>query len=541
MDDILLTGFAGSASDVKPRLLDDRVGVSVTDAQPAPGDLRPLNQALQVLTLPNLTQQYTIFRLRQGAANNTLYWLTWPSYVSIARSNDGDDTTERIYYTGDGAPKFTDNVIGLAGGAPYPQGSRLLAVPAPVQPALLTMNTDGTGTEGDRFYVSTYVNDLGWESAPSPVSAAITAKPGANITISNLEPPPGGNYGITLRRIYRTQPGTAEGAANFYFLREVAVGATSTTDDARALGEVIATIGWLPLPDGAIGIIDLWNGMMAMIVGKTIVFAEPNAPYAQQVRYDQPISDKPVALAKWEQNLLVLTEGPPRLFNGQDPISMTETPFRVGFACAQPASVVGFEHGVAWASNEGLAYTGSEVLLTKGIVTPEDWKLLRPETMVAGRWKGLYVCSYLPPSGPRKGFMFDPLRPQLGIWYLSTGFDACHYDELADRLYVLEGANIKEFNGSATKLVATFKSKAFRQRAPRNFAFAKIVAESYPATIKVWADGILRCDRTVANDRPFTAAPANFKATDWQVEVGNDDSVEAVHLAADIRDIRATR
>ncbi|WP_230685400.1 hypothetical protein, partial [Streptococcus pneumoniae] len=83
------------------------------------------------------------------------------------------------YYTGDGTPKWTDNSIGLTGGPPYPQASRELAVPAPTTAPAIALTTDGTGTDATRYYVETFVNDLGWESAPSPISTGLVCKPGA--------------------------------------------------------------------------------------------------------------------------------------------------------------------------------------------------------------------------------------------------------------------------------------------------------------------------------------------------------------------------
>jgi hypothetical protein len=528
---ISLVGFAGAATDPSARLLDGRVGVKVTNAEPHGGDLRPMRASVQVTIVP--AGRGTIFRLGQGVASDTDYWLSWPGTVNVVRSNDGADTTERIFYTGDGGPKWTNNIIGLAGGAPYPQGSRDDWVPAPVSAPIATLTTDGAGTDGTRFYVSTFVNDLGWESAPSPTSGPLTAKVGAVVTISGLEPAPAGNFNITKRRIYATSPGTA-GTAGLLFLREVPIATTSTTDDARQLGETLATIGHIPPPANAYGLIGLWNGMYAMLSGKSVLFTEPLQPYTTPAAYDIDLTDQPVALARWEQNLLVLTMGAPVLLQGQDPAGMSETPFRVGFACSSARSAVSFDHGVVWASAEGAAYSGSEVLLTKGIVTADQWKAMNPSTMIAGRWRSLYVCSYDDGTG-RKAFMLDPLNLSMGIWHLDEGFDACYYDKLQDQLYILVGAAIKKFNAGAN-LTATFKSKVFRQGSPRNFGYAKVVADSYPRVLKVWVDGFLRNSRIIGDERMVSLA-GGFKGLDWQIEIDSVDSVQGAYLAAKPKDL----
>lgn len=548
MNPISILGFAGAALAPNPRLLAANVGVNVVDAEPGNGELLPIHARLTVSTVPTGSQQQTIYRMGRDTADDAHYWLSWPTVVNVIRGFDGDDATERTYYTGDGPPKWTDNSIGL-GSPPYPQAYRLLAMPAPLVPPTVILTTDGTdGDEGTRFYVETFVNDLGWESAPSPVSTGIFCKPGgAIVDLSALNTAPGGAYGINRRRIYRTQPGTTDGEANFYFLAELAIGTTAFTDSGQDLGDTLATIGWVPMPADAHGLIGLWNGVAAAIAGKTVIFTEPYALYTTPIKYDHAVRDTPVALAKWEQNLLVLTTGRSLVLNGDDSASMTESNAFSGLSCIAARSVVEFPHGVVWASNQGLAYTGQTEVLTLGIFKPEQWKALRPETIVASRYGRCYVASYNDGTGA-KAFMLDPLRPEDGVWFLSTGFNACWYDELVDSLYVLEVGNVRKFDAAMGRLTATFRSKVYHQVSPRNFAWAKVVADVYPVTLKVWADQLdpvthvrtlpLRITKTVLDGNPFRL-PAGFLSEDWQVEVTAPDAVQAVHLATDVDDIKA--
>ncbi len=530
MNPINVVGFAGASLAATSTLLNEQVGAYVIDAEPWAGDLRPLRARVTEASVPASPQRRTIYRY-EGV------WLSWSTLVNVMKTFDGTDTTHRIAYTGDGAPKETNNDYGLTGGPPYPQATRPFGIPAPTNQLVTTLNTDGTGDESTIYYVQTFVTDLGRESAPSPISAGLVMKFGAIVDISNLGAAPAGNYGINRRRIYRTQAGAAEGPASFFFLRELAIGVTTTQDDARTLGDNLLTVGWRPMPDDAFGLLPLWNAFAAVLVdgGKTVGFTELDAAYALPIKYDRSIQDKGVALAKWEQNLLVLTEGAPVIFNGQDPAGMSETPSTLAFSCATAAGVVGFKHGVVWASNEGLAYTGNPLsVITAALLTTEQWKALNPSSIVAGRWGRFYVASY-GAGVDRRGFMLDPLRPGDGIWFLSSGFDACWYDELADELFVLEGANVRRFAAGA-KQVAMFRSKTFHQALPRSFVWCKVVASSYPCIVRVYADGVLRDTRSVVDSKPFTLR-GGFKAEDWQIEVENDDATQAVHLATDIRDL----
>lgn len=544
---INLTAFAGANLAENPRNLPEAMGVSIINAEPGHADLRPMRGAVTVATVPTSPQRVTIYRMGRDVVSDTNYWLSWSTAVHAIRGFDGTDTTERTYFTGSGTPKWTDNTIGLAGGAPYPQGVRELAVPAPTTAPQIAMDTDGaTGTESTNFYVETFVNELGWESAPGPVSAGLLMKPGALVNIGNtiaLEAPPSGAYGINRRRIYRTQTGTS-GAADFFFLREIAIGTTSTTDDARTLGDLMATAGWIPPPADGHSLIALWGGMTAMLSGKRILFSEPNAPYTYPEKYDIPTLDKPLATAKWEQNLLVLTTGRPVICQGTGPESMDDSQLALSQPLAAVRSVVAMGHGVCWASNEGLAYAGAsgQAILTLGVLTPRQWKAMAPSTMVAGRYGRFYVCSYDDGFG-RKSFMLDPLAPA-GIWYLSASFDACFYDDLADALFVLEVGNVRKFDAGSA-LTTSFTSKRFMQTTPRNFAAAKVVATAYPVTLTVtarWVDesGVEQAhveSKVVLNDRAFLLA-GGFLADDWQIAVQATDSVQAVRLAMDMRDLK---
>lgn len=542
MPTINLQGFEGSNRAQKPRLLAESVGVDVIDAAPGYSDLRPIHAPLTVATVPTGTQRKTIAGMGRQVDGSPEFWFSWPDWVSVTSGFDGSDTTDRLYFSGAGTPKWTNNVIGLAGGPPYPQAWRELAVPAPTVACTVVVNTDGEGTESDRFYVHTFGNDLGWESGPSPVSAVLNCKDGAIVDITNLPAPPAGNYGITWRRIYRTQSGSTN-TAEFLFLREVPIGTTATQDDARALGEVMATTDWQPPPEGAFGLIALWNSMFAMVSAKTVHFCEPGSPYAWPYAYDIGLKDEAVATAMWEQNLLVLTKGRPVLIQGQDPAAMGDRALALSQPCASARSVAMFGHGAAWASKRGVAYAGTngQALLTEYLLTEAQWKAMKPTTMIGGRWRGLYVVSY-EVDGGRKAMIIDPLKPA-GVWWLSFGFDACWYDEEGEDLYILQGGNVRRFDGAEALQMAKFTSKVFRQVIPMNYGWGKVVADGYPVTLKVWSDQItdpetdaramaLRITKVVTGPNIF-ALPSGFVSEDWQFEVSSQYSVQGVRITTD--------
>lgn len=81
----------------------------------------------------------SIYRIRDEFRDT---WLAWPTDVDVVRGQIANDVHKRIYYTGDGAPKVTDNTLARPGGAndtpPYPKQSLPLGVPEPTTSLRIT-------------------------------------------------------------------------------------------------------------------------------------------------------------------------------------------------------------------------------------------------------------------------------------------------------------------------------------------------------------------------------------------------------------------
>lgn len=536
---MILSGFSGANKALHPRNLPDTVGVDSLNQKPGRGDLRPWRVPLEVATVPTGTQRKTIALNGRDATSDALYWHSWTSVVHVIRGFDASDTTKRLYYTGDGAPKFTDNTS-LSGVLENPQTYRPLGVPAPLSALTVALDTAGPtgGVEETWYYVHTFVTDLGWESAPSPPSAAFTGLAGTTTTLGSLEAAPAGNYYINRRRIYRTKTGTS-GDTEFFFLREVAIGITSTADDNRTLGDVLPTQGdgslgqWVPPPDDGKFLTAMWNGMAAMISGKTVRICVQNALYAWPLRYALTFTETPVALAVFEQNLLVLTTGRPYLVAGDSPGNLNVLPLSIDQSCIAPQSVVSFGSGVVWASPDGLVLLDGSGprLLTAGILTRDDWQAMAPGTIVAERYEGVYFASYN--NGALKGFMIDVAGPK-GIFPLASGYNAMVRDTLTDALYVLDGRSIKKWDAGASYMACMHQTKTYRGGA---FSMAQVTADAYPVTLTLInaATASAFYTREVEDGEAF-ALPDGMPE-DWQVRIettGPAQFIQLVHNAQEL-------
>lgn len=557
---VTVSGFSGAVNAPHPKLLPETVGTVSWNQKPGRGDFRPWRDPLDVATVPS--GRKTIYRFGRDVAEDGRYWMSWTGIVHAVRAMVADDTTERTYYTGDGFPKWTDNTIALAGGT-YPAAWRKLGVPAPLAAPLLSASGGASPETEVRYYVYTYVTDKGEESAPGPVSAALTAPTDATVTISAILGPPSGAFVINRVRIYRTQTGTT-GTAEFFFLREIAAGTTSTTDDGRTLGEVLETVEWLEPPQDLSYLTAMWNGMMAGISGNAVRYCEAYKPYAWPMAYETlPPDAKPLALATFGQRLLVLTTADPVLVAGTSPDSLDEQPLEVGQACLAPQAVVSFGHGVAWPAPDGLAYygAGGAKLVTNGLLTRDDWQAMKPAGMVAGLYEGLFLGFYTDAGGVRRGFLVDPINPT-GIFYLEKGYDALYLDRLQDALYVLDGTKVRKWDAGAALMSARFVSKVFAMPAPASFGWCKVVADGYPVTVKLNALELSarevaahiatfgpRCVAVNSGNSSgvqFTLSalgPEAFRlppipARAWQIDLSGQQAVQGVALAQAVEELR---
>jgi hypothetical protein len=265
-----------------------------------------------------------------------------------------------------------------------------------------------------------------------------------------------------------------------------------------------------------------------------------------------------VAIGHFGQSILVLTTGRPLLASGSSPDAMDQAPLELPQSCVSAESVVSMGAGVAWSSDDGLCWYGSNgpKILTASVMTREDWQALRPSTVIGQMYEGLYFGSYDDGTG-RKGFVIDPMNPT-GMFFLDTGYEGMHFDDLQDQLYVLDGTNVKRWDAGATFLTARFKSKVYQAPSAISFNCAEVVADTYPVTLRVDAMGLtadqvaqvlavndlltaptatsLRYTATVT-DRNGFRLPDGFAAPDWQIEIESATPVQEASLATSMKEL----
>ncbi|MGZ5053373.1 MAG: hypothetical protein ACXWAT_00360 [Methylobacter sp.] len=582
---IKIEQFGGIAPKVNPPLLAGNMAVSAVNCRVDSGALKPIKGTTPVATVPNTAKSIAKY------AGNALYWSTAGIDV-VEHSPIANDVWERLYYTGDGYPKYTfatrpsgGNANGLRLGVPRPSYAPTLGASSP-NPTVVTAGsfvigstytiasvgtTDftligatanavgavftatgvGTGTGQatlndslityQRYYVYTYVTPQGEEGPPSPASAAITVTDTQVVTLTfTTESLSGYNLGTgAKRRIYRTAQGTS--TTEYLYVGEVAIGSVTATDNLldSELGEILPSTNWFPPPADMAGLKTTPNGFLIGFSGNALCVSEALLPHAwnplNQLAFSAPIT----ALAVTGDSIIVFTENAPYLVTGTTPDSLSAIRIDHPQTCASKASVVNMGGYVMFASPDGLVAVSANDMrvATLDFLTRDQWQAYSPSTMKGFFYEGFYLG-----FSDTKAFMFD-MRGNAPVLTELSGFSfACGYNDLTtDTLYLLDSSHMLDSTwnivswetGSVQSL--TWKSKPERLPAPICPAAFRIFAGG-AVTFKLWADGDLKVNTTVSSSA-VGRLPAGYKAKEFQIELSGTSQIDSVVIGTSVSEL----
>lgn len=401
-----------------------------------------------------------------------------------------------------------------------------------------------------RFYVMTWVNDWGWESAPSPVSEMVEVDQNDSVAVATV-PPPNDRH-ITHWRLYRSNTGTA--TSTFQFVDEILASVVSYQDEKKGeqLGEPCPTLTWLEPPyrmDSASpatikppkgpdpylrGAVGMPNGIIAGFIDNFVAFCHPYHPYAWPVEYQVTTEFPIVGLGVFGQTLFVGTMGNPYLISGADSASMSALKMDSEHSCVSRRSIVSVGNGVVYASPDGLCLASAHgvQLLTGELFSREDWQALNPAGIIAAAHEGVYyfwtgtACWAL-------DFVAKKLGRVAGI-----PATAVHRDTLTDHLYVASGGSIlKLFSGG--RRTATWRSGIAQLPAQAPLAWMQVDSDftAGPVIVKWIGDGQLRHVAAFTSIEPKRLPPGRW--LEHEVEVSTASRVTKVLLAGSTHELKS--
>lgn len=455
MATLKLIQFSGEIPRLLPRLLPDTSAQRAENVRLDDGGLTPMRQARLDDTIVGVDPIETIYKF--GAD-----WLAWDTVVDAA---PGPVATDRLYYTGDGAPKMR------VGATVYD-----LALAAPTGALTATLGGVGSGAITTRLYVYTWVTAFDEESEPCPVSNEVSWQPGNTVTLSGFASTPAGRN-ITKQRIYRSQSSVSAGT-ELFLIAERAASTSNYVDSIPVddFAEVLPSRDWTPPPATLEGLKPLPNGMMAAFVGKELYFCEPYHPHAWPEKYVLTMDYNIVALGAYGTTLVVMTEGQPYIVSGTAPENMQQEKLELNAPCINARGVVDLGTSVAYPSHDGLVVvsSGGVSIATASLMTRNDWLKTSPATFVASQYSGRYFASYeyleADNTSSAGTFIFDLTGEKPFVMRASSKADAFFYDLPNSALYMLIGTAVYEFDAlGQMNEIMTWHSKQFVLPAPATF------------------------------------------------------------------------
>lgn len=389
-----------------------------------------------------------------------------------------------------------------------------------------------------RVYTYTYVTDLGEEGPPAAASEAANVVDGETVTLTNFSTTPDGAYNVVTKRIYRSVQGSS--GAGYLFVAEIPAATTTYVDSIKAenLGESLLTLTWDAPPADMQGLCIMANGIMAGFSGKDVCFSVPFVPSAWPVGYRLQSDHNIVGIGAFGISLFVGTDAFPYIITGTDPEGMSMVKSTSRQACVSKRSIVDMGGGVFYASPDGICLadgTGIRVI-TQDILTREEWQAYNPSSIHASQIDGRYFAFY--DTGTTQGcLVLDMTGDGAKLWTSNLYYSAAFNDVKTDSLYLASSGSVQKWDGGASPLTYTWRSKIFQLAKPENLGAGQVLASAYPVTMKVYADGALKHTQTVANEQPFKL-PSGFRAREWQLELTGTAEIYSAFLATAVSELK---
>jgi hypothetical protein len=523
MSAIFINQFFGEATGVTPRLIPQGFAQRSINADTRKKTLKPLRSPLVSTEDAQKLSAQSIFRYPNGK------WFAWDADVDVARSPLTDDSWERIYWTGDGAPKMAGIDHATTGTGPYPEASYHLGVPAPDN--LLTI----VGPEGDdpdtavtAFYSHAYItayDEVGPLSLPTEAVTRWDNGGDVEITIPAVTAT---DRNITKVRIFRSESG-----GEFNFVADVVAGTASFTDNVKTEDLLYSaeSITWDVPPENMLGLISGPGGALYGFFDNVVCASEPGYPHAWPVEYRYAFQHDVVAIKECAIGVVVGTTGEPYLLIGSTPSSMSPTKIETSEPCVSKRSMVDMGDYVIYASPNGLVGIGSDGsnLMTKNLLIREEWQHINPSSISAYRDRDKYLAFYTDKDSNSGCFMFSVTS---GFEYIDESISAAFYSSEHDALYVHTGqALLKKWDEGDGKEI-TWRSGIFEAQPGTSFSCAKVIADSYPLTLNVIADGVQRASIQVESIQMFRLPKVTSIVREWEVEIVSEHEVFSFQVAS---------
>lgn len=499
-----ITGFLGIMPRTSERLLPDMAAQIAENVILTSGEIRPTREPYLVYAPGAIADMHAAYRAYNGTTEK---WRTWQFDVDVVRGSLSPDVEQRYYWTGDSCPRYaTFTNFGTTDWA--------LGMPAPAT-AVTATPSGGTGATESRFYAYTFINSLGEESAPSPVSALATGKVDGTWTISGFSAAPTNdravNYNQTSlkQRLYRT----AGSAGSFQLVAERTAGSGDWSDTvltAAMMGDDLLSDGWSVPPLNLKGLISLPNGALAGFRGNELLFSEQYQPHAWPSSYRYQTESEIVGIAAFGTTVVVCTRSRPYVADGVTPDTITLESVTDVWPCMSKGSVCSVGDGVVFSTKHGLAYVGASgsKIITTGIFAATDWGELSPDTMKCRSTNGRLYLLYKPAGNAQSQLLRIDMLENGMTTTLTGDANTLYVDPLNGDVYLVK-KEVYLYDGLfGSRNTFVWKSKQIELAEPFNLGALLIEWLGTMSVVEVQAAYALRNADISTNQVIITASVA---------------------------------
>lgn len=539
---------------ITPRLLPMGYAQTAENVKLGSGAMECLRALGSSVDTPSATPK-TIYKFGSTYGGNG--WFTWPARRWVEKA----------------AISGTELIL-VSDGSTYPKivtstgTERRLGVVKPT--TALTINIGGVASAGGGVVTASYVYTLvtaqGEESDIYTATAAVDITDGqwvyltgwcvhngnkaawltstgndiAYIRVYRLESDAAGNAEYQRVGMRPTAGGTAVFSipitdivsdADTWF--DINAGQTWLSDDP---GEVIMTEGWDPAPTAMKGACMFSNGMYAGFIDNLIYLSVPGYYYAfpasGTMDYTMELPFDVVAMAAFNETLVVGTKGFPEVISGSDPAYMTRTPLPYQQPCLSAQGMISIPGGVVYVCPDGLflIHSGGGEIITRGVITRDDWQDLDLDSAILAYYDQKIFIFF---EGDDAGLIYDPALDYLVDFDLPANVAAVFVDPEADILYVATSAGIYAWEGSTSGYLTADWKSGIMETPPVNFSACRVEGvfpTGHSTTLYYYVDGTLKHTQTVTSDAPFRL-PSGFRGRDHELRVVfSASTINAIYL-----------
>ena len=366
-----------------------------------------------------------------------------------------------------------------------------------------------------------------------PVVRDITDK----VTLTAMPSPSAGDiatYKITKRRIWRNLLNYGNsGTANFVLVAEQDISETSFVDWDSGNG---LTYDERNNPiDDLKGLVSHPNRFLAAFKGDTVYCSDINLPHTWKKYYtiDSPV----VGLAVSGTDIIVLTIGTPTILSGVNPFAMRMSKMAIQQSCVSKKSICKVGDVVSYASPDGLVFiTGGQAnLVTEKYIHPEQWAAYAPDTMVATQYDGQIFA-----STSAVNLVFNPRAGENALTTLSQSWDVIYNDPYDDKLYFVDGTDIKEFDSDEDNpYLISWKCKEHDYGKPTVMLKCRVIADDYADDIHlyIYVNGVMAQDMLIESDRVHNISIRRNEKY-WSYKVEGYSNIRRVEIAQSTGDFQ---